>query len=285
MPPWCRPDLGHDVLFKEIGDSLRLYVDDADINLEDYTTVREIIRIPSSVILVLNEALVLKMRLATFDIEAIVNFMRLASTVVPVPHIYKYGHSGNCSFVLMEYIQGHNLAFIKRSLRSSWISVMATVEKQVEAAVQRLAYVGLSHHDLYPRNILINDSWEIVGIVDWDYCTPFNPAQEYLRGLDSHLSQVGMSDSEVFDPWHWNPIFLKQVNDRLSLVNLNEGWSFICHNPFFLRFPRRPVDFIPGNPHHSKPRLVTQMTGMRRIAVMTSNTGSFVHLISILSLD
>ena len=44
-----------------------------------------------------------------------------------------------------------------------------------------LAFLGLSHGDLVPRNILVHDSGYITGIIDWDNCTPLHTGGEYAK--------------------------------------------------------------------------------------------------------
>ncbi|KAF8581993.1 hypothetical protein K439DRAFT_185209 [Ramaria rubella] len=112
--------------------------------------------------------------------------------------------------------------------------------------------------------------------VDWDTCTKFDPAREYLRRLDSHESQGELIDSDVINPWLWDPLFLRQVKDRQSVVAGLQSDSLCKHDFPLLRFPRLPMATFAANPVLHKPRLVANFADELRIAIMTSNSDSAV---------
>ncbi|KIJ38772.1 hypothetical protein M422DRAFT_49926 [Sphaerobolus stellatus SS14] len=197
--------------------------------------------------------------------------MDLAGTVVPVPRVFKYGYSGNCSYILMEYIRGYRLSSVAVAYGIPWISVMAPVEKQISVLVERLANVDISHNDLVPRNIIVNEAWEIVGLVDWDHCTDFDPASEYLRRLKGHLWDGFTSHvypHVVNNPWYWNTIFLKQATPTIVADRLFD--KITGHHCPIVGYPRRPIhrkliDSV------GKPQLVAKRRPRKRVALLTSH--------------
>jgi tRNA A-37 threonylcarbamoyl transferase component Bud32 len=100
---------------------------------------------------------VLKLRPKFVDIVVIVRNMRLASTVIKVPQVYNYGWSGNCTFILMEY-PGANLQVMFKEYGEA---ALRAVESRLCTIVAKLASIGpgLSHNDLYPRNVIVGQKW------------------------------------------------------------------------------------------------------------------------------
>ncbi|KAF8825180.1 hypothetical protein HHX47_DHR7000324 [Lentinula edodes] len=74
--------------------------------------------------------------------------------------------------------------------------------------VRELADVGLSHNDLVPRNVLVDNNGMIVSVIDWDHRTQHHRGGEYarkIRGL-SYFKDAGEKD--------WYHIFLRYAPDR-----------------------------------------------------------------------
>jgi RIO-like serine/threonine protein kinase len=138
--------------------------------------------------MVLEGEKILKLQPMYVDVAVIVRNMRHAATVVNVPRVYDYGYSGNCAFILMAYI--FPAASLHRVLRGNEEWVFKYLEPQVDMIVRKLAGIGLSHNDFYPRNIMVGEDWDIVAIIDWDESGPLHSSREYLRrvrwGEDTH---------------------------------------------------------------------------------------------------
>ena len=94
-----------------------------------------------------------------------------------VPRVYCYGYSGNCGFIMMEFIGGYNLDYWISPLDES-VSADPHVLQQIQSIVRKLANIGLSHNDLYPRNVVVNKKWDILAVVYWDVAGPLDVSQE-----------------------------------------------------------------------------------------------------------
>jgi serine/threonine protein kinase len=202
-------------------------------------------------LLVLDRRTSLKMFSPLVDIDTIVKHMRLASSVVPVPEVYNHGRSGNCSFVLMQFVQGHLLSNL---IRQHGQLVEHVVQPQIIGIVQRLVSVGISHNDLEDRNMLVDDDWNIIAIIDWDLSAPSLLSADYCRRVSAY-------------PWGchvtgWNHTLLRdlpsaygasldanptgglgRIRDRIMLVT---GSSILQTAPVF-RMPTVPWPGIRGS--------------------------------------
>ncbi|KAE9395285.1 hypothetical protein BT96DRAFT_997785 [Gymnopus androsaceus JB14] len=134
--------------------------------------------------------------------------MDLARTKVPVPRVLRYGYSGNCSYILMEKIPYLNFSTAMEVWKLDYMPVQVTY--WIDYIVRELATLGLSHNDLFPRNILVDGNGTIVSIIDWDSCTPLHAGVEYARMIRSH-DPDDLDDPGVQD---WYHIFLRHSFDR-----------------------------------------------------------------------
>ena len=80
---------------------------------------------------------------------------------------------------MMEFIGGYNLDYWISRLGES-VSAEPHVLQQIQNIVRKLAMasIGLSHNDLYPRNVVVNNKWEILAVVYWDVAGPLDVSQE-----------------------------------------------------------------------------------------------------------
>lgn len=162
------------------------------------------------------------------DINVVVATMRLAATVVPVPEVFDLGHSGNCSYLIMEYIDGFRLSDISEKYP---LFVLDIIAPQIEAIVRNLASVGLAHNNLEPCNILIGESWQVVSVIDWDLASSSDTSMEYLKCA----AQFSVSGSP-----QWNRIFLRyppQQGRQLDINPVDGGWAIKSHCPPLVQAP------------------------------------------------
>ena len=191
-------------------------------DMSQYQIVREILNTPSGRVMVLAGEQILKLRPIYVDVAIVVRNMRHAATVINVPRVYDYGYSGNCSFILMAYIYpAANLGVLLKD-HGEW--PLRYVEPQVHMIVRKLAAVGLSHNDLYPRNIMVGRDWEILAVVDWDESGPLDLSREYLRRV-----------CWDFDTHHWDYIF-RIYDDAFASLDLVPDDNDHIRAPL-IRFP------------------------------------------------
>jgi serine/threonine protein kinase len=109
---------------------------------------------------------------------------------------------------MMEFIGGYNLDYWISKLGESG-SADPRVLQQIQNIVRKLASIGISHNDLYPRNIVVNKEWEILAVVDWDVAGPLYVSQEYIRRKHFNL-----------EPYchDWDFLFLASCPDKLITV-------------------------------------------------------------------
>lgn len=161
-----------------------------------YRVVREILNASSGRVMVLEGGQILKLRPMYVDVAVIVRNMRRTTTVINVPKVYDYGWSGNCVFirVLMAHIYPAACLSVVMKGREEW--VFRYLEPQVDMIVRKLAEIGLSQNDLYPRNIMVGRDWGIVAVLDWDESGPLHLSREYSKRVCWEA-----------DTHHWDHIF------------------------------------------------------------------------------
>jgi hypothetical protein len=91
--------------------------------------------------------------------------------------------------------------------------------------VAKLASIGISHNDLYPRNIIVGLGWEVLSVLDWDEAGPLITSREYSRRV-----------CWDFDTHHWDYIFLAHSPDRFDFLDLRLGDNRHVQPPL-VRFP------------------------------------------------
>jgi hypothetical protein len=191
-------------------------------DMSRYEVLRDVINTPSGRVMLLAGEQVLKLRPVNVDVAIIVRNMRRAATVINVPRVYDYGYSGNCAFILMAYIYpAANLGVMVKE-HGEW--PIQYVEPQVHTIVRKLAGVGLSHNDLYPRNIMVGRNWEILAVVDWDESGPLDLSREYSRRVCWEL-----------DTHHWDYIF-RIYDDAFASLDLVRNQNNHLRPPL-IRFP------------------------------------------------
>ncbi|KAJ3933386.1 MAG: kinase-like domain-containing protein [Lentinula lateritia] len=204
-PPFCPRDFGPGWELREDGiETEDLQMDSAD--LAEFSTVEIFIDYhPRSMYWVDNDK-VLKLFSYLIDVSVIVANMDLARTRIPVPRVLRYGQSGNCSYILMERIPYPNLEFEMQRL--SIKSMPWGLTRAIDYIVRELANLGLSHNDLVPRNVLVDNNGMIVSIIDWDPSTQHHRGGEYARKIRelSYFKDVEEED--------WYHIFLRYAPDR-----------------------------------------------------------------------
>ena len=125
--------------------------------------------------------------------EARIRFEReaKASALLKVPnavHVYDYGIESGSPFLVMELLEGEDLAArLRRQGRLSLAATLAVLEP-VGKALRRARELGLVHRDLKPGNIFLSRSGdeEIVKVVDFGIAK----AAASL-GLDAHATRTG----------------------------------------------------------------------------------------------
>lgn len=209
-PPYSIQDVGQNYDYpvgpnREFADKPLWHV---EFPLDGYTDVVELHthpKFPPARVLILGWKRTLKMMSPLVDISSIVSIMRLAATVIPVPQVYEFGFSGNCSYIIMEYVPGFNLG----EIAAQFPLASHIVAPQVDTIIQKLASVGLSHNDLEPRNILIDSSWRIVSLIDWDLASSSSASTDYSRRVLDTTSPG------------WNYFFLRNSGRRGLALDLN----------------------------------------------------------------
>jgi len=177
-------------------------------DMSNYRILRTIVNAPSCKLMVLEDGLVLKLRPMLVDVDVIVRNMKLASIVTKVPKVYKYGYSGNSAFILMAYV--HPAANLQVMFEKYGDVALHSVEPQLWTIVRDLARLGISHNDLYPRNILVDRDWEVVAVLDWDESGPLVTSREYERRV-----------CWEFDTHSWDYIFLANSGDPFGCLDPN----------------------------------------------------------------
>jgi hypothetical protein len=86
---------------------------------------------------------------------------------------------------------------------------LRAVESQLCAIVAKLASIGLSHNDLYPRNVIVGRKWEILAILDWDESGSLITSREYSRRV-----------CWEFDTHDWDYIFRPYCPDSFDFLDL-----------------------------------------------------------------
>lgn len=239
-PPWSYKDIGsfkYDVRLGPPGwNPPLLYVDlplrDWYAHIHDVNDLGEARVLSNTRVFILDHKHVLKLMSPLVDVAAVVATMRLAGSVVPVPRVIDYGRSGNCCYILMDFVDGYELGAVLESIRSPLYSE-AMMKPQIDDVVRKLAGVGLAHNDLYARNIIVDHDWKIIGILDWDNASNALTSVEY-----------GNRVQRVFQRQvNWNDSFLRHSPDRLGTlaVNCTDGVvSFRRPRPPFFRIVRPP---------------------------------------------
>ncbi|EMD40929.1 hypothetical protein CERSUDRAFT_111511 [Gelatoporia subvermispora B] len=204
--------------------------------LRPYAEAVTLLATLNTTVILLDKKYILKLLPSGQDIHETVAIMRLASTAIPVPHVYDYGYSGNCSFIRMEYVVGFTLdAYIRYHGRQ--LSTSPQVLQQIDNIVASLARLDISHNDLYPRNIIVDDYLCIISVVDWDGAAPWHNSQEYTRRVrfGTVVAECVLKD----EPWlhDWDHIFRRYCPDAMECCT---SWKDLRSLPWYLRRRKDP---------------------------------------------
>ncbi|EMD40877.1 hypothetical protein CERSUDRAFT_121512 [Gelatoporia subvermispora B] len=213
-PPTSRREFGP-IPDDRVDFRTKLHVDPA--LLAPFSKVATLRVTASTVVIALDDQYILKLLVPGHDVYETVAIMSLASTVVPVPRVYQCGYSGNCAFILMEYVDGYSLNdFIK--FKGENTSRLPSLLRVVDDMVRELACLDISHNDLYPRNIVVDEDLNILALVDWDLAGPWHSSQEYLRR--ARLGILTPAGYLNFEPWthDWDFIFRKYCPDSMEWI-------------------------------------------------------------------
>ncbi|OCH92138.1 hypothetical protein OBBRIDRAFT_824860 [Obba rivulosa] len=223
-PPTSRPELGP-VPHGRLDYTVDLYID-RDL-LKPFADVKVLRESTSTTVMLVDGKYILKLLPAPHDVQETVAIMKLAGTVVPVPHVYSYGYSGNCSFIFMQYVEGCTLdKYIRKNGRH--LSTHPFVLKSIEHIVRSLAVVGISHNDLYPRNVIVDEFLRVLSVIDWDGAGPWHKSQEYTRR--AQLGTLFGRDLLEYEPWlhDWDHIFRKYCPDVMECL---ANWPTLPYLP------------------------------------------------------
>jgi hypothetical protein len=223
-PPLCLKDIGPYFYLRD-AESSDLFMD--PIDLAKFSSVTTLIRTHARVLMMVDNTKILKLYPLLVDVSVIVANMNLARTKVPVPEVYDHGYSGNCAYILMErVVEAIN---VDQYINLMKCAVPRRIGRRVKDIVADLASLGLSHNDLYPRNIMVDRFWGVQSVVDWDNCTSSHVSGEYAR-------MVMADEDEMHD---WDYIFLQYASDRFGEILLSVGGDLrrMFHRPPLARFP------------------------------------------------
>ncbi len=153
--------------------------------------------------------------------EARVRFEReaKASALLKVPnavHVYDYGIEAGAPFLVMELLEGEDLAArLHRQGRLSLAATLAVIEP-IGKALRRARELGLVHRDLKPGNIFLarNGGEEIVKVVDFGIAK----AAAGL-GLDAHATRTG---ALLGSPRYMSP---EQVRKSNQIDHCSDLWA------------------------------------------------------------
>jgi serine/threonine protein kinase len=153
--------------------------------------------------------------------EARIRFEReaKASALLKVPnavHVYDYGIEAGSPFLVMELLEGEDLAArLRRHGRLSLAATLAVLEP-VGKALRRARELGLVHRDLKPGNIFLarHGDEEIVKVVDFGIAK----AAAGL-GLDAHATRSG---ALLGSPRYMSP---EQVRHSNHLDHRSDLWA------------------------------------------------------------
>ena len=189
-----------------------------------FSIMEEISRTHTRATLLVNDGghnMILKLFSYLVDVSVIVQHMATARTMVPVPIVFDYGYSGNCSYILMEKI--NDAWTLDECLKAHNCRIPIRVTNRIKDIVADLASLGLSHNDLTPRNVMVDTSWRLVSIIDWDDCSNHIYGGEYARRVA--YGRLGWHT----DDQEWDYIFLKHAVDRHGELLLLETRNSRMH--------------------------------------------------------
>ncbi|KZV99199.1 hypothetical protein EXIGLDRAFT_831555, partial [Exidia glandulosa HHB12029] len=179
-PPLSPSDLYYGYHYREGRDDvLRV---DASLLLQ-YSKVELVLEMPSRSMYFLDDRkYVLKLFVPTADVDAVVRTMRLASHVVPVPRVHKHGRSGNCCYIVMDFVRGPEIFDSIHLKWPSWV-LAARLEYDIRYIVYGLQELGIAHHDLFLNNVLMDRYCRVIAVFDWDFARLEPYGEEYVQRI------------------------------------------------------------------------------------------------------
>jgi serine/threonine protein kinase len=156
------------------------------------------------------------------DEETIARFMREAQAAATLrsPHvvqIFDYGVDGGWPFIVMELLEGENLAQRLKRVKRLTPEQMLRILTHVARAMVRAHGAGIVHRDLKPENIFLirNEDEEIAKVVDFGVAKVSSTAM----GQDSARTRTG---SILGTPYYMSP---EQAQGNKTVDNRSDMWS------------------------------------------------------------
>ncbi len=120
---------------------------------------------------------------------------------IPFAHAYFYGKDENASYLVMEYVDGVDLAaYVKKKtdLRKtsgplSWREAVSYIQQAADG-LKRIHRLGIVHRDIKPENIIVNKDGKIK-ILDLGLSSFFDPS-EHLQNDHKITTESGVNHIE-----------------------------------------------------------------------------------------
>jgi serine/threonine-protein kinase len=125
--------------------------------------------------------------------SAVARFRLEAEAVAKATHanivqVYAYGEVDGLQYMALEYVEGRTLKDYINKKGPPELPIALSIMRQVAAALQRAAELGITHRDIKPENILLTRKGE-VKVADFGLSRVLN--EEERPALD--LTQTGMT--------------------------------------------------------------------------------------------
>ncbi|KZT50454.1 hypothetical protein CALCODRAFT_504703 [Calocera cornea HHB12733] len=121
--------------------------------------------------------------LPELDIERIARNQGRAAKVISTPSVYYYGRTFDCTYMLTDYIGVRTVEDYAKDWPKSDLAIYMS---RIRTIIDRLAAISLSHNDPYPRNIIIDQFSNFLGVVNWEMSDTLDKSPEYQRRAVSH---------------------------------------------------------------------------------------------------
>lgn len=102
----------------------------------------------------------------TGDEEFVARFRKEAQAVAKLSHpnivsVYDVGQEGDTHYIVMEYVEGHNLKQIIKDTGKLPVKQAVDIAKQICDGLQDAHENGIVHRDIKPHNILVTDNGRV----------------------------------------------------------------------------------------------------------------------------
>jgi serine/threonine protein kinase len=152
--------------------------------------------------------------------ESLERFLREAQTVSKLSHpnaisCYEFGIDGNLPYLVMEFVEGENLASLIRAAAPFDLNRVYNILLQVSDALSAAHEIGIIHRDLKPENIMITtrpDGSEWAQVLDFGMAKIMNPDGP----VNTKLSTTGVPCGT---PHYMSPeqVVAKEVDSRCDV--------------------------------------------------------------------